>query len=100
MSSSVSDKTLQRLSGGSYKDKSEVKVRIGNHEEVWQRIDMDRELLHKKNGFDATVYQNKETKQIVIAYRGSQEARDFYDKSLLPNDTIKEEEGYYEETSF
>ncbi|MBO1628498.1 hypothetical protein J4P90_25600, partial [Bacillus sp. SY8(2021)] len=40
---------------------------------------MDRELLHKKNSFDATVYQNKETKQIVIAYRGSQEARDFYD---------------------
>ncbi|PFX49356.1 hypothetical protein, partial [Bacillus pseudomycoides] len=24
----------------------------------------------------------------------------FYDKSFLPNGTIKEEEGYYEETSF
>lgn len=24
----------------------------------------------------------------------------FYNKLLLPNDTIKEEEGYYEETSF
>ncbi|MFJ8457260.1 lipase family protein [Bacillus paramycoides] len=80
MSSSVSDKTLQRLSAASYKDESDIKVRIGDHEEVWKPIKIPNfELHNKNNSFDATVYQNEETKQVVIAYRGSQEAQDFYD---------------------
>ncbi|MGR9634591.1 hypothetical protein ACU82A_22705 [Bacillus cereus] len=81
MKSSVSDKTLKELSDDSYLNSNEdVVVKIGDHNEVWKRVDIDNKLLHNpKNSFDATVYKNEETKQIVIAYRGSQEGPDFYD---------------------
>ncbi|MDA2669914.1 hypothetical protein PDQ76_13770 [Bacillus cereus] len=84
MGSSVSDKSLQELAEDSYIidnfKEPDVNVDIGEHKEIWKRIDMDSKLLHNnKNSFDATVYKNEETKQIVIAFRGSQEGPDFYD---------------------
>ncbi|PFM62542.1 hypothetical protein COJ48_18785 [Bacillus cereus] len=81
MKSSVSDKTLKELSDDSYLNSNEdVVVKIGDHNEVWKRVDIDNKLLHNpKNSFDATVYKNEETKQVVIAFRGSQEGPDFYD---------------------
>ncbi|WP_255260048.1 hypothetical protein [Bacillus sp. AFS023182] len=80
MSSSVSDEALARLSGGSYKDKPSVDVEVGDHLETWKRVEIPTSVsLHNpKNSFDATIYKNDETKQVVIAFRGSQEAPDFY----------------------
>lgn len=79
MSNSVSDKTLQRLANDSYIDSSEIGVNIGDHKEVWKRITIPDAVLHNKNNsFDATVYKNEETKQVVIAFRGSKEGPDFY----------------------
>ncbi len=85
MGSSVSDEALVRLSGGSYKDDSLIKVDVGDHEENWERIEIPNSvLLHNPvNSFDATIYKNDETKQIVIAYHGSWEAPDFYDADLF-----------------
>ena len=40
-------------------------------------------MHNKNNSFDATIYKNDETKQIVIAYHGSWEAPDFYDADLF-----------------
>ncbi|MBO1583187.1 hypothetical protein [Bacillus sp. XF8] len=81
MSSSISDKTLAELSGQSYRKADKVEVPIGNHKEVWVPVDIPKpELLHNPiSSFDATVYKNEETKQVVIAFRGSQEGSDFYD---------------------
>ncbi|WP_243523543.1 hypothetical protein [Bacillus pseudomycoides] len=45
MGSSVSDEALARLSSKSYGDAAVAKIKVGNHEETWKRIDMDRELL-------------------------------------------------------
>ncbi|PFD99882.1 hypothetical protein COE15_27550 [Bacillus cereus] len=84
MNSSVSDKALARLSKKSYGYASSVEVKVGNHVEVWKRVEIPTSVsLHNpNNSFDATIYKNDETKQIVIAYRGSWEAPDFYDADL------------------
>ncbi|MFJ8413354.1 hypothetical protein ACQKNN_00375 [Bacillus paramycoides] len=84
MGSSVSDEVLSRLSGESYDDTDSVEVKVGDHLETWERIKIPTSvLLHNpNNSFDATIYKNDETKQIVIAYRGSWEAPDFYDADL------------------
>ena len=85
MGSSVSDQVLSRLSGESYDDTVSVEVKVGNHLETWERIKIPTSVsLHNpNNSFDATIYKNDETKQIVIAYRGSWEAPDFYDADLF-----------------
>ncbi|MGR9633771.1 hypothetical protein ACU82A_11890 [Bacillus cereus] len=85
MGSSVSDEALARLSDASYIDKSSVGVEVGDHLEVWRRVKIPTSVLlhNKNNSFDATIYKNDETKQIVIAYRGSWEAPDFYDADLF-----------------
>ncbi|WP_329765419.1 hypothetical protein [Bacillus nitratireducens] len=84
MTSSVTDKTLAHLADSSYRDASNERVKIGNHVEVWRPVNIKGAILHdEKNSFDATVYKNEETKQIVIAFRGSQEGPDFYDADLL-----------------
>lgn len=84
MGSSISDKTLVELAGKSYGEAERVEVEIGNHKEVWKPVEIDGAVLHNtKNSFDATIYKNDETKQIVIAYRGSWEAPDFYDADLF-----------------
>ncbi|SDZ43457.1 hypothetical protein [Bacillus sp. 166amftsu] len=81
MGSSVSDEALVRLSDASYIDNSRVDIKVGDHLETWKRVEIPTSIsLHNpNNSFDVTIYKNDETKQIVIAYRGSQEGRDFYD---------------------
>ncbi|AXO95535.1 hypothetical protein J8Y17_24565 [Bacillus cereus] len=85
MRSSVSDEALSNLSGKSYKDAELAKIKVGDHQETWERIEIPNSVpLHNPvNSFDATIYKNDETKQIVIAYRGSWEAPDFYDADLF-----------------
>ncbi|EPZ0459395.1 MULTISPECIES: hypothetical protein [Bacillus] len=84
MRSSVSDEALSNLSGKSYKDAELAKIKVGDHQETWERIEIPNSVpLHNPvNSFDATIYKNDETKQIVIAFRGSWEPRDFYDADL------------------
>ncbi|PFD99889.1 hypothetical protein CN288_19225 [Bacillus sp. AFS023182] len=81
MSSSISDNALVELSGQSYRKADKVDIKVGNHREVWIPVKIPSSVpLHNPiNSFDATIYKNDETKQIVIAFRGSQEPRDFYD---------------------
>lgn len=85
MGSSVSDEALSNLSDKSYEDADLVKIKVGDHQETWKRIEIPTSVpLHNPvNSFDATIYKNDETKQIVIAYRGSWEAPDFYDADLF-----------------
>ncbi|WP_249924190.1 hypothetical protein [Bacillus cereus] len=79
INSPINDKNLAELAGKSYIDKKRVVVDIGNHEEVWKRVEIPSSVpLHNSiNSFDATIYKNDETKQIVIAFRGSWEPPDF-----------------------
>lgn len=49
MNSSVSDEVLVNLAQDSYSDKEFVKVRIGNHEEVWNRVEIPTSVpLHNR----------------------------------------------------
>ncbi|MGK3613278.1 hypothetical protein [Bacillus cereus] len=85
MSSSVSDEVLVRLSRRSYGDPSDVSVEVGDHVETWEPIEISSSVpLHNSiNSFDATIFKNVETKQIVIAFRGSWEPPDFYDADVF-----------------
>ncbi|KZD40483.1 hypothetical protein BW897_30855 [Bacillus cereus] len=75
MGSSVSDQVLSRSSGESYNDTACVDVKVGDHLETWKRVKIPSSvLLHNPNNiFDATIYKNDETKQIIVAFRGSWE---------------------------
>lgn len=84
MGSSVSDKSLSHLATSSYGDALTEVVEFGKQKEIWKPVEINGAVLHNsKNSFDATVYKNEETKQVVIAFRGSWEAPDFYDADVF-----------------
>ncbi|MBO1582263.1 Mbeg1-like protein [Bacillus sp. XF8] len=72
MSDRISDQTYNELSRGAYKDKAVI---IDNEygTEEWKPIHPKGATLHDPvTGFDATVYQNDKTGEIVISYRGTE----------------------------
>lgn len=71
---SVSDKSYYALTKEAYlKETQNVKIIIDGKIEAWEQIKIDKSLTNiKKSGFDAKVYVNHKTKNIVIAYRGTQ----------------------------
>ncbi|PFD31293.1 hypothetical protein CN285_28135 [Bacillus cereus] len=84
MGSSVSDKSLSHLATSSYGDAFTEVVEFGNKKEVWKPVEINGAVLHNsQNSFDATVYKNEETKQVVIAFRGSWEAPSARDADAL-----------------
>lgn len=84
MGSSVSDKSLSHLATSSYGDALTEVVEFGKQKEIWKPVEINGAVLHNSNNsFDATVYKNEETKQVVIAFRGSWEAPDFYDADVF-----------------
>ncbi|MEK4742699.1 MULTISPECIES: hypothetical protein [unclassified Bacillus (in: firmicutes)] len=67
MSNTISDSTYHRLSDYAYDEK-----KIKNTDE-WQPIHPKGATLHDSaTGFDATVFQHKDTGEIIVAYRGTE----------------------------
>lgn len=72
MGNEISDETYSKLSKGAYSDQT-VETNNGGKMEKWKPIHPEGATLHDPvTGFDATVYQNETTKEIVIAYRGTE----------------------------
>lgn len=73
MSYGISDETYRDLSGGAYTTDEKVTINNKSGKEEWEPIHPKGAKLHdKETGFDATVYQNKTTGEIVVAYRGTE----------------------------
>ncbi|EJS10663.1 lipase family protein [Bacillus mycoides] len=71
MSNNISDSAYHQLAESAYKDEKAIKDDISNEE--WKPIHPKGAKLHDSaTGFDATVYQNETTKEIVVAYRGTE----------------------------
>ncbi|MBO1624986.1 Mbeg1-like protein [Bacillus arachidis] len=72
MGNKISDETYSKLSKGAYSDQT-VETNNGEKMEKWKPIHPEGATLHDPvTGFDATVYRNETTKEIVIAYRGTE----------------------------
>jgi hypothetical protein len=73
----VQDLTYRDLSKQAYGKPATVSMIYPGGEQKWEPIkSKDFKLHDKQTGFDATVYVNKEVKQIVIAYRGTSDIKD------------------------
>lgn len=70
MSTTISDSTYHNLSRFAYQDEKDLKESdIGD----WKPIQPKGAILHDPvTGFDATVFQNEKTKEIVVSYRGTE----------------------------
>ncbi|PFM56495.1 hypothetical protein COJ48_28345 [Bacillus cereus] len=67
MGNTISDSTYHRLSDYAYDEKKIKK------DDEWQPIKLEGATLHDSvTGFDATIFQNEKTKEIVVAYRGTE----------------------------
>lgn len=63
--------TYRELANGAYKSDERKEIYNKRGSEVWEPIQPKGAKLHdKETGFDATVYQNKATGDIVVAYIG------------------------------
>lgn len=77
MTTNIQDLTYHDLSKAAYGKAKNVSVIYPGGEQKWKPIKEKQFKLHDKDtGFDANVYINKDMKQIVIAYRGTSEAKD------------------------
>ncbi|EJQ92815.1 MULTISPECIES: lipase family protein [Bacillus cereus group] len=73
MRNEISDEAYRELADGAYKSDDGVKINNKRGSEEWEPIHPKGAKLHdKETGFDATVYQNKVTGDIVVAYRGTE----------------------------
>lgn len=73
----VQDLTYHDLSKAAYGKAGAVSMIYPGGEQKWKPIKGKQFKLHDENtGFDATVYMNKDIKQIVIAYRGTSDIKD------------------------
>ena len=79
MSTTISDSTYHNLSRFAYQDEEDLKEDdIGE----WKPIQPKGAILHDPvTGFDATVFQNEKTKEIVVSYRGTEGGKPL-DRSL------------------
>ncbi|MEK4742702.1 MULTISPECIES: lipase family protein [unclassified Bacillus (in: firmicutes)] len=82
MRNEISDEAYRELADGAYKSDEGVKINNKRGSEEWEPIHPKGAKLHdKETGFDATVYQNKVTGDIVVAYRGT-EGKESLDRSV------------------
>lgn len=78
MKTYISDETYMKFSKLAYQDISEgyVLPELGH----WKVVEPDGAELHNKvSGFDALVFQNEQTDQIVIGYRGTEPDGHWFD---------------------
>ncbi|MGH0926358.1 hypothetical protein [Bacillus pacificus] len=69
MRKEISDEAYRELADGAYKSDEGVKISNKRGSEEWEPIHPKGAKLHdKETGFDATVYQNKATGDVVVAY--------------------------------
>ncbi|MDM5238936.1 hypothetical protein QUF83_23120 [Bacillus cereus] len=70
MSTTTSDETYQKLSGLAYKDEKKL---TPDEKGGWEPIHPEGAKLHDSvTGFDATVFYNEHTKEVVVSYRGTE----------------------------
>ncbi|UYW68089.1 hypothetical protein OK229_20330 [Bacillus cereus] len=73
MANKISDQANRELANGAYKSDERKEINNKRGSEVWELIHPKGAKLHdKETGFDATVYQNTVTGDIVVAYRGTE----------------------------
>ncbi|WIY59849.1 Mbeg1-like protein [Bacillus arachidis] len=73
MGNGISDETYKHLSDSAYKKEEAVVTNNGGEKTKWIPIYPEGATLHDPvTGFDATVYQNDKTGEIVISYRGTE----------------------------
>lgn len=73
MANEISDQAYRELANGAYKSDERKEINNKRGSEVWEPIHPKGAKLHdKETGFDATVYQNTVTGDIVVAYRGTE----------------------------
>ncbi|AJG76781.1 hypothetical protein ABEY35_17140 [Bacillus anthracis] len=73
MANEISDQANRELANGAYKSDERKGINNKRGSEVWEPIHPKGAKLHdKETGFDATVYQNTVTGDIVVAYRGTE----------------------------
>ncbi|SCB00779.1 Uncharacterized protein BWINRA5_04216 [Bacillus mycoides] len=82
MRNEISDEAYRELADGAYKSDKKIEINNKRGSEEWEPIHPKGAKLHdKETGFDATVYQNKVTGDIVVAYRGT-EGKESLDRSV------------------
>ncbi|OWT52703.1 MULTISPECIES: hypothetical protein [Bacillus] len=73
MANEISDQAYRELANGAYKSDERKEINNKRGSEVWEPIHPKGAKLHdKETGFDATVYQNTVTGDVVVAYRGTE----------------------------
>lgn len=70
----VKDETYWIISNEAYELNIDPKTYRNNNIPGWRVADLDEKLLHDTNGsgFDATVFHNENTNQVIIGYRGTE----------------------------
>ncbi|SDY39647.1 DUF2974 domain-containing protein [Bacillus sp. 166amftsu] len=73
MRNRISDKTYNSLSDAAYQKERVIVTNDGRGDEKWIPIHPEGATLHDPvTGFDATVFYNKQTKEVVVSYRGTE----------------------------
>lgn len=83
MANEISDQAYRELANGAYKSDERKEINNKRGSEVWEPIHPKGAKLHdKETGFDATVYQNTVTGDIVVVVYWGTEGGESLDRSV------------------
>lgn len=70
----IKDETYWIISNEAYELNIDPKTYKNDKIPSWNVVDLDNKLLHDTNdsGFDATVFHNENSNQVIIGYRGTE----------------------------